>query len=86
MWGGLPPLENFLKPVLEWALAGVAVIAAIILVWNIYDSWANNPERFSWWGAVFKALGVGLVAFIAFNAPQIISFFLTPPGGGTGTR
>ena len=80
MWGGLPALERFLGPLLDWALAGVAVNAAIILVWNIYESWTNNPDRFSWWGAVFKALGVGLVAVIAFNARAIIGFFLS---GGT---
>jgi len=79
MWGGLPALDTFLRPLLQWALAGVAVIAAIILVWNIYESWTNNPDRFSWWGAVFKALGVGLVALIAVNAEQIIRFFI----GGT---
>ena len=76
MWGGLPALESFLDPLLDWALAGVAVIAAIILVWNIYESWTNNPDRFSWWGAAFKALGVGLVALIAFNARQIIDSFI----------
>jgi multisubunit Na+/H+ antiporter MnhB subunit len=82
MWGNLPELDTFLGPLLDWALAGVAVIAAIVLVWNIYESWTNNPDRFSWWGAVFKALGVGLVALIAFNARSIIDFFLNS-GGGT---
>lgn len=78
MWG-LPDLATFLQPVLTWALSGVSVIAAIILVWNIYESWTNNPDRFSWWGAVFKALGVGLIAVIAFNAQNIIAAFI----GGT---
>lgn len=80
MWG-LPDLATFLTPILTWALSGVAVIAAIILVWNIYESWTNNPDRFSWWGAVFKALGVGLVAVIAFNAQNIIASFLGGAGG-----
>jgi len=75
MWGNLPALDTFLRPLLQWALAGVGVIAALILVWNIYESWTNNPDRFSWWGAVFKALGVGLVALIAVRAEQIILFF-----------
>lgn len=81
MWG-LPDLATFLEPILTWALGGVAIIASIILVWNIYESWTNNPDRFSWWGAIFKALGVGLVAVIAFNAPNIIAFFIggTPVG------
>jgi hypothetical protein len=79
MISGLPDLNALLQPVLTWALAGVAAIAAIILVWNIYESWTQNPERFSWFGALFKALGVGLIAAVAFNAPKIIAVFV----GGT---
>lgn len=76
MWDGLPELNTLLQPLLEWAIAGVAVIAAILLVWNIYESWTQNPERFSWFAAFFKALGVGLVAIVAFNSANIINFFL----------
>ena len=76
----LPDLNALLTPVLTWALAGISVIAAIILVWNIYETWTQNPERFSWFGALFKALGVGLIAAIAWNAQTIINTFIT--GGG----
>jgi alkylhydroperoxidase family enzyme len=76
----LPNLSTLLTPVLTWALAGISVIAAIILVWNIYESWTQNPERFSWFAALFKALGVGLIAAIAWNAQAIINTFIT---GGT---
>ncbi|NJM55333.1 MAG: hypothetical protein HC841_04955 [Verrucomicrobiae bacterium] len=54
-----------------------ASIAAIILVWSIYENWTQNPDRFSWFAALFKALGVGLVAVVAFNAAQIVGFFIT---------
>ena len=77
---GLPDLNALLQPILTWALAGIAAIASIILVWNIYESWTQNPERFSWFGALFKALGVGLIAAIAWNAQAIINTFIT---GGT---
>src|SRR5919205_986841 len=50
----LPDLNALLTPVLTWALAGISVIAAIILVWNIYETWTQNPERFSWFAALFK--------------------------------
>lgn len=82
MWTGLPDLNGLLTPVLTWATAAVATIAAIILVWSIYENWTQNPDRFSWFSALFKALGVGLIAVIAFNASSIIGFFLgsgTPP-------
>lgn len=83
MIAGLPDLNALLTPVLTWATSAIATIAAIILVWNIYETWTQNPERFSWFAALFKALGVGLVAAIAFRAPTIIAFFLggTPAGG-----
>ena len=73
---GLPDLNALLQPILTWALAGIAAIASIILIWNIYETWTQNPERFSWFGALFKALTVGLIAAIAFNAPRIIAVFL----------
>ena len=60
MWTGLPDLNALLTPVLTWATAAVATIAAIILVWSIYENWTQNPDRFSWFAALFKALGVGL--------------------------
>jgi hypothetical protein len=74
---GLPDLNALLTPVLTWALAGISVIAAIILVWTIYESWTQNPDRFSWFGALFKALSVGLIAAIAWNAQTIINAFVT---------
>ena len=37
MINGLPDLNGLLTPVLTWATAAVATIAAIILVWNIYE-------------------------------------------------
>ena len=64
----LPNLNTLLTPVLTWALAGISVIAAIILVWNIYETWTQNPDRFSWFAA------------IAWNAQAIINTFIT---GGT---
>ena len=76
MWTGLPDLNALLLPVLTWATTAVATIAAIILVWSIYENWTQNPDRFSWFSALFKALGVGLVAVVAFNASQIIGFFI----------
>jgi alkylhydroperoxidase family enzyme len=79
MVNGLPDLNALLTPVLTWATAAVATIAAIILVWSIYEEWTRSPERFSWFGALFKALGVGLIAAIAINAPKIIAAFT---GGG----
>ena len=79
---GLPDLNALLQPILTCALAGIEAIASIILVWNIYESWTQNPERFSWFGALFKALTVGLIAAVAFNAPKIIAVFL---GGGAPT-
>ena len=82
MINGLPDLNALLTPVLTWATAAVATIAAIILVWNIYEEWTRNPDRFSWFGALFKALGVGLIAAIAINAPTIIAAFT---GGGPPT-
>jgi alkylhydroperoxidase family enzyme len=63
--------------VLTWATTAVATIAAIILVWSIYENWTQNPDRFSWFAALFKALRVGLVAVVAFNAAQIVGFFIT---------
>lgn len=84
MTWGLPPLTQFLTPLLQWATAGVAVIASIILIWSIYDTWTQNPERFSWWGAIFKALGVGLIALVAANAQRIIQAFVGGAGGGGG--
>lgn len=80
MISGLPDLNTLLTPVLTWATTALATIAAIILIWNIYEEWTRNPDRFSWFGALFKALGVGLIAAIAYNAPTIISTFI---GGGT---
>jgi alkylhydroperoxidase family enzyme len=77
MWTGLPDLNALLTPVLTWATTAVATIAAIILVWSIYENWTQNPDRFSWFAALFKALGVGLVAVVAFNAAQIVGFFIT---------
>jgi len=77
MISGLPNLNALLTPVLTWATTAVATIAAIILVWNIYEEWTRNPDRFSWFGALFKALGVGLIAAIAINAPKIIAAFTT---------
>lgn len=77
MISGLPNLNTLLTPVLTWATTAVATIAAIILVWNIYEEWTRNPDRFSWFGALFKALGVGLIAAIAINAPKIIAAFTT---------
>jgi hypothetical protein len=77
MISGLPDLNALLTPVLTWATTAVATIAAIILVWNIYEEWTRNPDRFSWFGALFKALGVGLIAAIAINAPKIIAAFTT---------
>jgi alkylhydroperoxidase family enzyme len=67
--------------VLTWATTAVATIAAIILVWSIYENWTQNPDRFSWFSALFKALGVGLVAVVAFNAATIIGFFIGAAGG-----
>jgi len=81
MWTGLPDLNTLLLPVLTWATAAVATIAAIILVWSIYENWTQNPDRFSWFSALFKALGVGMVAVVAFNAAQIIGFFIGAAGG-----
>lgn len=80
LWGGLPSLNNLLQPLLTWATSGIATVAAIILVWGIYEQWTQNPERFSWFNAAFRALGVGLVATVAFNASRIINFFLNPGG------
>jgi hypothetical protein len=77
MISGLPDLNALLTPVLTWATTAVATIAAIILVWNIYEEWTRNPDRFSWFGALFKAIGVGLIAAIAINAPTIIAAFTT---------
>jgi alkylhydroperoxidase family enzyme len=76
MWTGLPDLNALLLPVLTWATAAVATIAAIILVWSIYENWTQNPDRFSWFAALFKALGVGLIAVVAFNAATIIGYFI----------
>lgn len=76
MWTGLPDLNALLIPVLTWVTAAVATIAAIILVWSIYENWTQNPDRFSWFSALFKALGVGLVAVVAFNANTIITYFI----------
>lgn len=76
MWTGLPDLNALLTPVLTWATTAVATIAAIILIWSIYENWTQNPDRFSWFSALFKALGVGLVAVVAFNAQRIISYFI----------
>jgi alkylhydroperoxidase family enzyme len=84
MWSGLPDLNALLTPVLTWATSAIATIAAIILIWNIYETWTQNPERFSWFAALFKALGVGLIAVIAFQAPAIIAFFLGSGGGAGG--
>jgi alkylhydroperoxidase family enzyme len=84
MIAGLPDLNGLLTPVLTWATTAVATIAAIILVWNIYEEWTRNPERFSWFAALFKALGVGLIAAIALNAPTIIAAF-TAGGGAAPT-
>jgi hypothetical protein len=42
------------------------MIAAIILIWSITENWTQNPDRFSRFSALFKALGV--VAVVAFNA------------------
>ncbi len=81
MWTGLPDLNALLLPVLTWATTAVATIAAIILVWSIYENWTQNPDRFSWFSALFKALGVGLVAVVAFNAAAIIGFFIGAAGG-----
>ena len=80
MISGLPDLNGLLTPVLTWATTAVATIAAIILIWSIYEEWTRNPDRFSWFAALFKALGVGLVAAIAIKAPAIIAAFT----GGTG--
>jgi hypothetical protein len=77
MISGLPDLNALLTPVLTWATTAIATIAAIILVWNIYEEWTRNPDRFSWFGALFKAIGVGLIAAIAINAPTIIAAFTT---------
>lgn len=76
MWTGLPDLNGLLTPVLTWATTAVATIAAIILVWSIYENWTQNPDRFSWFSALFKALGVGLVAVVAYKAADIIGFFI----------
>jgi hypothetical protein len=81
MIGGLPDLNGLLTPVLTWATTALATIAAIILIWSIYEEWTRNPDRFSWFAALFKALGVGLVAAIAYNAPTIINTFMSGGGG-----
>ena len=83
MWTGLPDLKALLLPVLTWATTAVATIAALILIWSIYENWTQNPDRFSWFAALFKALGVGLIAVVAFNAVTIINFFISAAGGGT---
>ena len=84
MWTGLPDLNGLLTPLLTWATTAIATIAAIILVWSIYENWTQNPDRFSWFAALFKALGIGLVAAVAVNSAQIIGFFVggggAPPG------
>lgn len=41
MWTVLPDLNALLTPVLIWATAAVATIAAIILVWSIYENWTR---------------------------------------------
>jgi hypothetical protein len=81
MWTGLPDLNALLLPVLTWAIMAVAMIAARILIWSIYENWSQNPDRFSWFAALFKALGVGLVAVVAFNAATIIGFFIGTADG-----
>lgn len=81
MWRGLPDLNALLLPVLTWATTAVAMIAAIILVWSIYENWTQNPDRFSWFSALFESLGVDLVAVVAFNAATIIGFFIGAAGG-----
>lgn len=76
IWGGLPNLANLMGGLLNWARAAVPVIAAIIIVWSIYESWTQNPDRFSWFAALFRALGVGLVAVVAWNAQSIVQWFV----------
>jgi hypothetical protein len=44
------------------------MIAAIILVWSITENWTQNPDRFSWFSALFKAARCGHVTIVAFNA------------------
>lgn len=82
MWTGLPDLNALLLPVLTWATTAVATIAALILIWSIYENWTQNPDRFSWFSALFKALGVGLIAVVAFNAVTIINFFISAASAG----
>jgi hypothetical protein len=54
MWTGLPDLNALLFPVLTWATTAVATIAAIILVWSIYENWTQNPDRFSWFSTLSR--------------------------------
>ncbi len=38
MWNGLPDLNALLTPVLTWAITAITTIAAIILIWSIYEN------------------------------------------------
>jgi hypothetical protein len=76
MWDALPDLSTLLAPLIVWLQGAIAVVGGIIGIWVIYDSWTNNPDRFSWFGALFKVIGVGIVVVILYNVPTIIAAFV----------
>lgn len=62
-----------LSPLLSWITGSVALIGGIVLIWTIYENWSTNPERFSWFEAIFKALGIGLLGLMALRARDIVN-------------
>jgi len=73
MWGGLPGLDDLLRPAWLWVQGGAGALATLILIRNVVvQAWMPAQRRFAWRRAALAALNAGLIAALAANAEVIV--------------
>ena len=81
-WGGLPGLDDLLRPAWLWVQGGAGALATLILMRNVFaQAWMPAQRRFSWQRAALATLNAGLIAALAANAETIVRWFV-----GMGAR
>ena len=63
-----------LNPLLMPIAVIVPTIAAIALVWSIYQTWADDPQRVTVLGTLTSVIGLGLLALLASRASAIVQY------------